>query len=186
MGHLTLVLGGTKSGKTGWAQKRAAEREKQTGKTILYLATAQGLDPGMEERIRHHRASRPDSWITVEEPYFVADVLDEAARDKGAVILDCLTLLATNIILMKGEAPDPKEAQEAVLAEVEAIISASRRIEPELIIVSNHVEEGLVSPTPLGGMFQDIAGLSHQLIARHADEVVYMIAGIANTLKGQR
>lgn len=183
MGRVTLVLGGTKSGKTGWAQNRAGELSRESGKNVGYIATALPFDEGMKLRIKNHRASRPASWETIEESRRVSSILGDAARGKAALILDCLTLLATNIILEMGEDPDREEAREAVLTEVSAILDEAEKLEAELIIISNYVEAGLVAPTRLGGMFQDIAGLCHQEVARKADTVIYMIAGIPQCLK---
>ncbi len=184
MGKIILVLGGTKSGKTSYTQRLAAELSKSKGKNVTYIATAQGLDEGMEKRISAHRSSRPKEWITVEEPFKISRILQKAAIDKAAVIVDCLTMLSTNILMNLGEEPDPEEALRLVTSEVKAIITQSIEIDPDLIIISNHVETGLVAPTRLGGIFQDIAGISHQIIASAADTVYLMTAGIPQKLKG--
>ncbi len=183
MGRVVLVLGGTKSGKTQWAQNRALKCEDENSKNVAYIATAQAFDEGMKERIRKHRENRPEHWITFEECFSVSSILLDTGKDKAAVILDCLTVLSSNILFRLGEDPDRNLAQEQVLTEVSAILDSAAGIEGELIIVSNHVEEGLVAPTRLGGIFQDIAGLSHQMIAERADEVFHIIAGIPNRLK---
>jgi adenosylcobinamide kinase / adenosylcobinamide-phosphate guanylyltransferase len=183
MGKVTLVLGGTKSGKTGWAQMRAQELSLATGKTVGYIATALPFDEGMKLRISKHQASRPSHWQTFEESRRVSSILAGASEGKAVLILDCLTLLATNIILEMGDEPDREEAQEAVLTEVSAILEEAEKLEAELIIISNYVEAGLVAPTRLGGIFQDIAGLCHQSVARKAEQVIYMVAGIPQCLK---
>jgi adenosylcobinamide kinase / adenosylcobinamide-phosphate guanylyltransferase len=185
VGKINLVLGGTKSGKTSWAQEKARALSAARALPVAYIATALPFDEGMKLRITKHRASRPTGWITFEEPLHVSRILEEAARGASAVILDCLTVLATNILMELGEEPDREEAQGKVLAEVEAILQAANKVDGELIIVSNLVEEGLIAPTRLGGIFQDIAGLSHQKIAARADRVVHMIAGIPRFLKGE-
>lgn len=185
MGGITLVLGGTKSGKTSWAQHRAASLSEKRKLPVGYIATAIGFDEGMKLRIATHRSSRPAEWPTYEEPRRVSAILNEAAAGKAALLLDCLTVLSTNILLDMGDEPDRQEAQDRVLREVDAILDAAQSIDAELIIISNLVEEGLVAPTRLGGIFQDIAGLSHQRIAARADRVVHMIAGIPRVLKGE-
>ena len=67
MGDITLVLGGIKSGKTGFAEKKAIEKEHIGGK-ILYIASAQALDNEMKDRIKKHKVNRPKTWDTIEEP----------------------------------------------------------------------------------------------------------------------
>lgn len=184
MGRITLVLGGTKSGKTSFAQNKAAKLAADLDKNILYIATARALDGGMKKRIAAHKASRPAEWITVEEPLHVSRILKSESAETSAVLLDCLTMLATNLLMELGDEPDRAEAQKMVIDEVEAILKEAEEIGPELIIISNQVEAGLVAPTRLGGIFQDIAGISHQLIASKADEVYLMTAGIPQKLKG--
>ena len=182
MGSITLVLGGTKSGKTTFAQQLAAETAGNSS-SVLYIATARAFDEGMEARIRKHRASRPAGWRTLEEPLCVSSALPEAAFGMQAVLLDCLTLLSSNIILHLGDEPDREEAQNRVLQEIEGIIQGASRMDAPLVVISNQVETGLVAPTRLGGIFQDIAGLSHQLVARHAEAVYLLTAGIPQRLK---
>ena len=183
LGKITFVLGGIKTGKTNFAQKRAAGLQAESGLNIGYIATAKALDPAMTRRIEAHRASRPAAWETVEEPVSVSDVIIDAADGKAAVILDCFTMLMTNIIMLLGEEPDRMKAQRLIEAETDAVIANARDIRAELIIISNQVEAGLIAPTRLGGIFQDIAGVCHQKIAAAADEVVLMTAGIPQYLK---
>jgi len=184
MGKITLVLGGTKSGKTSFAQNRAGDLSESAAGGVLYIATALALDGGMKKRIAAHRLSRPGHWITVEETYKVSGILKKEAEAKTAVIIDCLTMLATNIIMRLGDEPNREEAQELVTTEVKDLLSAAADVDAEVIIISNQVEVGLVAPTRLGGIFQDIAGISHQIIAAAADEVILMTAGIPQKLKG--
>ena len=183
MGKITLVLGGTKSGKTSFAQKRAGDLAEKQRKNVAYIATARALDEGMKARISAHAASRPAEWETVEEPLEVSRILKDSAGDKAAVILDCLTMLTTNIIMELREDLRREDARIMVMKEVESLLEAAEGISPELIIISNQVEVGLVAPTRLGGIFQDIAGISHQAIADKADEVVLMTAGIPLRIK---
>jgi adenosylcobinamide kinase/adenosylcobinamide-phosphate guanylyltransferase len=184
MGKITFILGGTKSGKTSFAQRRAAELSEKHNHNVLYIATALALDSGMEKRIEAHKNSRPTEWVTAEESIAVSSILKKESEGKAAVILDCLTMLSTNILMQLGDKPDMVNAQELVTAEVKAILAEADRIEAELIIISNQVESGLVAPTRLGGIFQDIAGISHQLIAAAADDVYLMTAGLPQKLKG--
>ncbi len=185
MSRLIFILGGTKTGKTGFAQKLGTDAQKASGKNVSYIATAKALDEGMEDRIKRHRQSRPSEWLTFEEPLVPSSIIEKAAAGASAVILDCFTMLATNIIMQLGEDPDRQKSQNAVTAEIENIIGACGSSDPDsqLIIISNQVESGLVAPTYLGGLFQDISGICHQMIAAAADEVYLMTAGIPQRLK---
>ena len=60
---LTLIIGGTRSGKSEHAEDLAAA----SGSAVTYLATAlPGDDGDFAARIAAHRARRPVGWVTVE------------------------------------------------------------------------------------------------------------------------
>ena len=59
MGKLTLLLGGARSGKSSYAEKRAKELG---GDNVLYVATSETKDEEMVERVIKHRSERPSAW----------------------------------------------------------------------------------------------------------------------------
>jgi len=180
MGKLILILGGARSGKSTYAQNLALELG---GGSVAYVATAEALDEEMRARIRAHQAERPDGWRTIEEPRQVAvRVAAEAGRVR-VVLLDCLTVLTSNLILSLGETPEPKQAEALVLAEVEALIAGCRAGAATWILVSNEVGLGLVPPYPLGRLYRDLLGRANQRLAAAADEVVFLVAGLPMRLK---
>lgn len=180
---LILVLGGTKTGKTTFAENRAKKLSLENSLPVHYIATARAIDREMVQRIAKHRASRPDEWITVEEPLHVSEALKPLVEAKTVVILDCLTLLMTNLIFERGESCSRAEAEEAVFNELESIIEVYGHCDNELIIISNQVENGLVSEHAWARMFQDIAGMAHQKLAAASREVYMMNAGLPLQLK---
>ena len=95
LGHVTLVTGGAKSGKSAFAESLA---EKYGGR-LGYIATAQAMDPEMVERIRRHRERRGPQWQTFEEPLTPSRLI--ASSNLDVLLLDCLTVLITNIILQQ-------------------------------------------------------------------------------------
>ncbi len=176
-GKLTLILGGARSGKSHYAEALAA----QAGRRVLYVATAEAGDEEMEARIAAHRARRPPEWETLEAARGVGAALiaHPSAAHADAILLDCLTLLVSNVILSGGEEePDADTAWPWVQAEIEALLAAHRRLPGHFIIVSNEVGMGLVPPYPLGRTYRDCLGWANQALARAADRVVLMIAGI--------
>ena len=118
--RLILVLGGARSGKSRWAEALAG----RLGRRVLYLATAEAGDPEMAARIAHHRARRPPSWRTLEAPRRVGEALAREAQDADVALLDCLTLLANNILLPLGDDPDEGEAEARLQKELDALLAA--------------------------------------------------------------
>ena len=93
--HLTLILGGARSGKSTYAEKLAREHQSP----VLYVATAEAGDEEMAERIARHRAQRPADWITLEAPRTIGAVIRSSHVSAPVVLIDCLTLLANNLIV---------------------------------------------------------------------------------------
>ncbi|MCB0080377.1 MAG: bifunctional adenosylcobinamide kinase/adenosylcobinamide-phosphate guanylyltransferase, partial [Caldilineaceae bacterium] len=136
--RLILILGGARSGKSTYAERLAAER----GTQILYVATAQAWDEEMIERIATHRAQRPASWHTVEAPTDVGATLASALRawpQTDLVLLDCLTLLASNVLIALPEESTEAEATAVLTAEIDALLAVYAASNTECIIVSNEV-----------------------------------------------
>jgi adenosylcobinamide kinase/adenosylcobinamide-phosphate guanylyltransferase len=179
---LTLVLGGARSGKSTYAEALAAS----LGRRVLYVATAEALDDEMLARVTSHQARRPAEWLTLEAPLNVGAALqawpDAASAD--VILLDCLTLLVSNAILAdETDAPDADAAWAKVQAELDALLAAHRRLGAHLIVVSNEVGLGIVPPYPLGRVYRDCLGWANQALARVADRVIFMIAGLPVALK---
>jgi adenosylcobinamide kinase/adenosylcobinamide-phosphate guanylyltransferase len=170
---LTLVLGGARSGKSAYA-RRAAEREaaRRSGRLIM-IATAEALDEEMARRIARHRDERGPDWTTLEEPLDLAEAIERLAPEDVAVV-DCLTLWLSN--LMHYERP--------LQPAFEALAQAAGATACALFLVSNEVGQGLVPDNALARQFRDEAGLLHQRLAQVADKVVFVTAGLPQTLKG--
>src|SRR3954452_17215385 len=94
---ITLVLGGARSGKSTLAEKIVLKRAGESG--VLYVATLQPFDSEMQQRISSHKASRPATWRTLEAPYNLAGPVLENLQDEKLVLLDCLTVWASNRLL---------------------------------------------------------------------------------------
>lgn len=180
MGKLILVLGGARSGKSSFAQRVAGERG---GERVLYVATAEAGDEEMEQRIEKHRQARPAYWQTLEAQREVGAAILAQAGDAQVVLLDCLTMLVSNLLV---EAQDPfaVEVEAKIIAEVDALAACAAVLEGDLVIVSNEVGMGLVPPYPLGRAFRDIVGRANKNLAQKADAVYVVVAGIPMAVKG--
>lgn len=179
---IELVTGGARSGKSRYAEECLAGRDD-----VLYIATAKVLDEEMAQRVRLHRAQRPAIWRT-HEGY--RDLDGQIGRE-GAVLLDCMTNMATNILFdhpADWDAPRPEEiaaAERDIEAELDALLSAMEaHPQGRYLLVTNELGMGIVPPTPLGRAFRDIAGRANQRVAARADRVTLLISGIPVRIKG--
>ena len=179
MSTLTLILGGARSGKSSHALKLA----KESGKSVTFIATAQAFDDEMSARIQKHKAERPAHWQTLELPLNIASSVSQIKSD--AVILDCVTLLATNLMMqfVKDDLVDETPYLNAIQNETEELLAIIQNTNQNWFIVSNEVGLGLVPPYQMGRVYRDGLGWANQRIAKEADTVLFMVAGIPMTIK---
>lgn len=179
--ELIFVLGGARSGKSTYVETRA----RQEGESVLFVATAEAFDDDMRDRIARHRADRPASWHTLEAPRDLGSRLT-AALNAGAydtVVVDCVTLLASNTLLALPDDADQNAATSAVLREVDGLLAAYAASEARWLVVSNEVGMGIVPPTRLGRLYRDTLGRANQRIAAAATDVLLIVAGLPWRLK---
>ncbi|MFH1775865.1 MAG: bifunctional adenosylcobinamide kinase/adenosylcobinamide-phosphate guanylyltransferase [Chloroflexota bacterium] len=182
MGKIILVTGGARSGKSHFAQQLALESKEP----VLFVATAEAGDDEMRRRIEEHRRQRPPTWRTLETPTQVAGQIPGAAAGARTVIVDCITLLVSNILLKHGEGSDTARATEAVMTEMGELARYMDRTRACFIIVTNEVGLGLVPASGMGRLYRDLLGKANQVLAQRADEVYLMVCGIPMLLKPAR
>jgi len=174
---LTFIIGGARSGKSSYAEQLAAG----SGGRVLYVATAQAQDAEMQRRIATHQRKRPAGWQTRELPQDVGRALLAAPPDADVILVDCLTLLVSNVVLKASgdlDEPNVSAATALVRTEIEELRSAVHGIAAHWVVVSNEVGQGLVPPYPVGRLYRDLLGWANQQLAHEADEVLWMVAGI--------
>jgi adenosylcobinamide kinase/adenosylcobinamide-phosphate guanylyltransferase len=176
--ELILILGGARSGKSAYAERLARER----GGDVLFVATATAGDEEMARRIAAHQAARPAAWRTLEAPTGVATSVAAGADRAGTIILDCLTLLVSNLLLAH-EAAGEDAVASAVDAEVDALLAQVAAGAATWIVVSNEVGMGLVPPYPLGRAYRDLLGRVNARVAARADRAYLLVAGLPLDLK---
>lgn len=169
MGHVILVTGGARSGKSRHAEARVRALPGQP----VYIATcAPGDDAEMRARIARHLAQRGEGWVTVEEPFDLPGALDRT-DGQGPRLVDCLTLWLSNLMV----------AERDWEPEAEALAAALARQSSPVVLVSNEVGMGIVPANALARAFRDAQGLLNQRIAAMADEAVFVVAGLPLRLK---
>ncbi len=169
--RIILVLGGAASGKS-----EAALRLAGLGGPHAFVATGQGLDDEMIERIARHRATRSPVWETIEEPIGVEAWIAKHGSRYRTILLDCVTLWLSNLI-------GSGLSEATVLQRVAALMPAMRATTARIVIVSNELGLGLVPAEPMVRTFRDLAGRVNQHIAGEADEVHFIISGLSLRLK---
>jgi adenosylcobinamide kinase/adenosylcobinamide-phosphate guanylyltransferase len=182
---ITLLLGGARSGKSWFAQEEAKKYRK-----VLFVATAEAGDEDMRLRIEKHKQERSANWRTLEATHNIGRRLEAAYRGEDLVIIDCITLLVTNLICQVPEdqydAVDASTLENQVTAEIKDLQDCLQKINASSIIVSNEVGLGVVPAYRIARIYRDILGRANQLLARAADEVYLMVAGIPLRIKPQK
>ncbi|MFZ4813378.1 MAG: bifunctional adenosylcobinamide kinase/adenosylcobinamide-phosphate guanylyltransferase [Phototrophicaceae bacterium] len=179
---LTLLLGGARSGKSRYAEQWA----KDHGGRVLFVATAEALDDEMAERIAAHRATRPALWHTLEAPRNTAQAMARTLQQFRAdvVVVDCMTLLASNTLLDLPDNATAEAVHHALTEQARALVTLfGETPNTQFLVVSNEVGMGVVPPTRLGRLYQDGLGAANQVLAAAADHVLLFVAGLAWQLK---
>ena len=188
---MILVIGGARSGKSSYAERRIKELQTN-GNDVVYIATAIPFDGDMNERILRHQEDRPNEWHTVEGyKQFNQLKMNEAFIQSKYVILDCMTVMITNLMFdhytdidfetINNEQINKLEID--IENEVHQLVDVCDQQGKTLIVVSNEVGYGLVPSYRLGRIFRDIAGRINQKIASRAEEVILVTAGIPLRIK---
>ncbi|MFC2034347.1 bifunctional adenosylcobinamide kinase/adenosylcobinamide-phosphate guanylyltransferase [Chloroflexota bacterium] len=181
-----LVTGGARSGKSTYAQNFAME----SGKEVLFVATATAGDEEMKQRIENHKRARPSSWETLEVATHVGNSILEKVGKAELVIVDCITLLVNNVIGQyaddSGEQFDTSLVERDVVSEINELIDCMKRLDISFIVVTNEVGTGLVPVNKMGRVYRDLLGRANQLLAKQADEVYLMVTGLPLMIKPNR
>ena len=164
-----FVIGGARSGKSGYAQARI---EALPGR-FAYIATAQARDAEMAGRIARHQADRGGLWSTIEAPVELASAIARASTRYDAILVDCLTLWLSNLM-------EAGVALDRAFGELNQAICSC---ESPLALIANEVGLGIVPDNPLARAFRDEAGRLNQQIASTVDEVVLVAAGLPLRMK---
>ncbi|NOY64863.1 MAG: bifunctional adenosylcobinamide kinase/adenosylcobinamide-phosphate guanylyltransferase [Nitrospirae bacterium] len=173
MKKIVLVTGGARSGKSSFALDSAS---KSTGRKY-FIATAEGYDEEMKQRIENHKKERSHHWITIEEPVDIGKALAEIDRPDTVAVLDCLTLWVSNLMREDTETSSLERSFKEFLQVLRQLKSLN------IYIVTNEVGMGIVPENPLARIYRDMLGRLNQAVAELSDEVYLMISGIALKVK---
>lgn len=180
MGRSTMVLGGTRSGKSGYAEALiGADTE------AVYLATAlrDPADTDWQARIERHRRRRPARWRTV-EPASADELatLIAATVDHPVLVDDLATWLTRSIDEACGWDGEPT-ALAAIDQRSRSLVHTIAQHHGQMVLVSAEVGLGIVPETRSGRLFRDQLGTLNADLGQVCDRVSLVVAGIELRLK---
>lgn len=181
---MILITGGARSGKSGLAERLAADASDQ----VLYIATSVVTDEEMAGRVKLHRQARPAHWRTWEGSQQLGRVIDEQAAAGDAVILECITTWIANLMFdHTGETPvddiDFDEVETLIQQQTTELLAACARSPALVYLVTNELGMGIVPENRLARHFRDIAGRVNQRLAAAAESVFLVVSGIEVKIK---
>jgi adenosylcobinamide kinase/adenosylcobinamide-phosphate guanylyltransferase len=171
--EIVFVTGGCRSGKSTYAMQAA---EKIPAEQKIYIATCVPRDDEMKRRVARHQKERSQDWVTVEAPLELPKAILQNSRRANVILVDCLTLWMSNLLIETGD-------ENKIEKTISQLIDAIEKAECPIILVSNEVGSGIVPQNRLARQFRDMAGWLNQAVARCANKVVWMVAGIPVTVK---
>lgn len=170
MTEIHLVLGGARSGKSAYSEQLALDSDDQ----LYYVATAQSYDDEMRQRIQRHQQDRNKRFHSIEEPVELSQCIQELCCAGNTIVVDCLTLWMSNLLMHE---------RENMAARSQALINTLVNAQGRIILVSNEISMGVIPLGESNRHFVDELGRLHQGIARVAQHVTLMVAGIPSVIK---
>lgn len=187
MSKVTLITGGARSGKSSFAE----ELIRGKGENILYVATAKAIDDEMKDRIKRHQSRRPAHWGTLEQYRGLGSVLPGLSQKYDGILLDCVTIMSTNIIfddpvMLKDDVSfeEMLQTEKTLVKEIDDFIACFPALSCDLILVTNEVGLGLVPEYPLSRFYRDALGRVNQALGKAAAEVYFVTCGVPLKIKG--
>lgn len=188
-----LITGGVRSGKSAFAEEFALK----SGKDLIYLATARVEDEEMVQRVAHHQEQRSTLFKTTEEPLEPHLVLERENSPGKLILLDCLTMLLSNLFMQELDQGGAVREGEDIFADENFLEEAAERCldyvnffkdqallcESDVVIVTNEIGMGVVPGYPVGRVFRDLAGRANQVLAAACDQVYLVVCGLPQQLK---
>ena len=160
--RVTLVLGGTRSGKSTVAEQLATELASRGGGTVTYVATASVTDEEMARRVAAHQARRPAAWSTVELASST-ELPAVLAHLDGSVLVDSLGTWVASAADLDVDA--------------QALVHALQVRSGSTVLVSEEVGLAVHPATAVGRAFVDALGDLNQAVATVAQRVLLVVAG---------
>ncbi|GLZ03447.1 hypothetical protein Acsp03_09140 [Actinomadura sp. NBRC 104412] len=168
--HRTLILGGSRSGKSAEAEMRLLAHPD-----VTYLATSAPRedDPEWTARVAAHRRRRPSWWRTIETTALAEALRREEWGPGHAVLVDGVGTWLAAVIDEAGAWDDPA----SVRPRLDDLVAAWRAVPARVVAVSDEVGLSLVPATSSGRAFADLLGTLNQRLAAESEDVTLVVAG---------
>lgn len=186
MSKLILVTGGARSGKSYYAESLCRSRQNKTA----YIATSIPFDEEFKVRVKKHQEMRPSEWETFEIYEDIDEYIPTIADTHQTVILDCVTLMVNNLMFKTQldfeniSTDEVSKLEEQIKEQFVRLIEAVQKTDLYFVIVTNEIGLCPVAANKLTRIYTDIIGRMNQLIAKHSDEVYFVVSGIPMKIKG--
>ena len=183
---LQLILGGTRSGKSVFAESQIEALETQyPDSTITYIATAELFDEGMQQRADSHAKRRPNHWNLLESPLKLSETLETLNNEQHIILIDCLTLWLNNQMyyLSQQDAITQSHKDERLNQCFDDLLHCLSSHKANIVLVSNEVGLGILPMDKSTREFADYAGTLNQKIASVVDKAYLVVSGLPINLK---
>lgn len=175
---MTLIIGGSGSGKSAYAEDYISSLSEEKKK--YYIAAMQVCDAESEKKVERHRMLRSGKgFYTIEQPRGIQEAAEKMEEGERTALLECISNLTANEMFAK-EVPEPEEAVAERI--IDGITSLDKKL-THLVIVSNNVfEDGKVYDKATMAYIRAMGRINEKL-AEMADEVIEVVAGIPVAVK---
>ena len=176
---MILVVGGSGSGKSSYAEKVAVSLA-QAGMRKYYLATMQVFDDEGRKKVDRHRNLRNGKgFFTIEQPTRISGALEKMEDGDRTVLLECISNLTANEMFSEEQAVTEMQVTDNVIRDIKMLKDQTNH----LIVVSNNVFEDGITYDDATTKYIQAMGKINQKLAALADRIVEVVAGIPVTLK---
>jgi adenosylcobinamide kinase/adenosylcobinamide-phosphate guanylyltransferase len=172
MKNISLVIGGSRSGKSRYSEE-ISKSLVDNPKKRYYIATAEAFDDEMKERIRIHRENRADDFITIEEPIKLSEAIESIADKASIILIDCLTVWLGNLMYYKKE------------EELNKLYKSLEQLDIPIVMVSNETSWEVIPDNDEAREFINLSQNMNIDIAKIADNLILCMSGIPIAVKGE-
>ncbi len=148
--HIIFITGGTKSGKSEFAEHLAKEVKK-----LSYVALSENNpnDRDWQEKINLHRIRRPKNWELIE----TNDLLNTLSKENGPLLIDSIGGFVMESI---------KREKKEWFTKMNSLISLLKKRKSVTFIVGEQVGWSLVSEYKIGNTYIERIGELQKCITR--------------------